>query len=76
MDIKVKAITEAKEILNRCRVTVWKDGLDKQPTEIFLENIYKSEHSPIRDRWFVIEIRGIASWVATHFVRHSIGYCV
>lgn len=73
MEVTVRAITETKEILNRCRVTVWKDALEKQPTETFLDNIYKSEHSPIRDRMFVIEIRGIKSWVATHFVRHHIG---
>lgn len=73
MEVTVRAITETKEILNRCRVTVWKDALDKQPTETFLDNIYKSEHSPIRDRMFVVEIRGIKSWTATHFVRHHIG---
>lgn len=74
MDIKVKALTENKEVMNRCRVTVWKDGLEKEPSVQFMEQLYKSEHSPIRDKWFVIEIRGIRSWVATHFVRHSIGY--
>jgi hypothetical protein len=74
LEITVRAITENKEVLNRCRVTVWKDGLEKEPSVQFMEDIYKSEHSPIRDKWFVIEIRGIRSWVATHFVRHSIGY--
>lgn len=74
MDITVRALTDNKEVLNRCRCTVWKDGLEKEPSVTFMENIYKSEHSPIRDKWFVIEIRGIRSWVATHFVRHSIGY--
>lgn len=74
MDVTVRALTNNQEVLNRCRVTVWKDGLDKEPSKIFMEKVYKSEHSPIRDKFFVIEIRGIKSWIATHFVRHSIGY--
>ena len=71
MKITVRAITENQEVLNRCRVTVWKEGLDKEPSTTFMDDLYKAEHSPIRDKWFVIEIRGIRSWVATHFVRHS-----
>lgn len=74
MEITVRALTDNKEVLNSCRVTVWKDGLDKEPSVTFMENIYKSEHSPIRDKWFKIEIIGIRYWVAMHFVRHSIGY--
>lgn len=38
-----------------------------------MDNIYKAEHSPIRDKIFVITIHGIKSWVATHFVRHHVG---
>jgi hypothetical protein len=74
MNITVRELTNNQEVLNRCRVTVWKEGLEKEPSVTFMENIYKSEHSPIRDKWFNIQIRGIRSWVATHFVRHSIGY--
>ncbi len=36
--------------------------------------IFNSEHSPIRDKWFSIQIRGVKSWVATHLCRHSIGF--
>lgn len=74
MNIKVRELTEKVEVLNACRVTVWKDGVDKEPSEAFMHKIYRSEHSPIRDRMFVIDIEGIPSWVATHFVRHSVGY--
>lgn len=74
MDITVRALTDNQEVLNRCRTTVWKDGLDKEPSVTFMEDIYKSEHSPIRDKWFNIEIRNIPYWLSTHFVRHSIGY--
>lgn len=72
--VKVRAITENLEVMNACRVTVWKEALNKEPSEVFMDNIYKAEHSPIRDKWFVIEITDIPYWVSTHFVRHSIGY--
>ena len=74
MEIVVRELTQNKEVLNRARITVWKEGLDKEPSVTFMENIYKSEHSPIRDKWFNIQVRGVRSYIATHFVRHSIGY--
>lgn len=74
MEVKVRAITSNQEVVDRCRVTVWKDSLGHEPSKQFMDNIYFSEHSPIRDKMFVIEIRGIKSWVATHFVRHSVGF--
>lgn len=73
MEIRVRELTESKEILNACRVTVWKGNLDKEPSEAFLDEIYMSEHSPIRDKWFCIEVEGIKSWLATHYVRHHVG---
>ena len=74
MNIKVRELTSNTEVLNRARVTVWKSDLDKEPSKQFMEDIYKSEHSPIRDKWFSIEIEGIPYWLSTHFVRHSVGY--
>ncbi len=74
MEITVRVLTGNKEMLNRCRVTVWKDALDKEPTNEFIHSLYFSEHSPIRDKWFSIQIRGIRSWIATHFCRHNIGF--
>jgi len=35
--------------------------------------LYKSEHSPIRTQLFWIEMRGIPTFVSTHFVRHHVG---
>ena len=74
MEITIREITNNQEVLNRCRTTVWKDGLDKEPSVTFMNDIYMSEHSPIREKTFSIEIKNIPSWLATHFVRHSIGY--
>jgi hypothetical protein len=74
MEITVRQLTNNEEVLNRARITVWKNGLEKEPSTTFMENIYKAEHSPIRDKWFNIQIRDIPYWLSTHFVRHSIGY--
>lgn len=74
MEVTVKAITENQEVLNSCRVTVWKDNLEKEPSEKFMYDIYFSEHSPIRDKVFVIDVVGVKSWVITHFVRHHEGF--
>lgn len=74
MDIKVRALTETTEMLNRARRTVKKEALDKEPSDKFIRSIYLSEHSPIRDRIFTVSIKGIKSWVATHLARHSVGY--
>ena len=73
MEINIRAITSDKEVLNACRLTVWKGNLEKDPSEKFMYDVYMSEHSPIRDKLYVIEISGIKSWIATHFVRHHIG---
>ena len=74
MTVEIREITSTQEVLNRARVTVWKDEIEKIPSERFMRDIYISEHSPIRDKWFTISIRGVKSWLATHFVRHSVGY--
>ena len=73
MKITVRSLTDSKEVLNSARVTVWKSALDKIPSDQFMAGIYMSEHSPIRDKIFAIEIEGIKSWIATHFVRHHNG---
>ena len=74
MEVKIKQLTDNKEVLNRCRLTVWKEELNKEPSVDFMNSIYMCEHSPIRDKWFSIEIRNIPYYISTHFVRHSIGY--
>jgi hypothetical protein len=51
--------------------TVGKKSTTK-PTQEWLEQIVKAEHSPIRELWFGI-IMEIPYWVSVHFVRHHIG---
>ncbi len=74
MQVTVRALTGNKEVMNRCRTTVWKHELDKEPSEEFMRQLYFSEHSPIRDKWFSIRLEGIKSWIATHLSRHNIGF--
>lgn len=73
MDVKVTQLVDDSVVLNTTRVTVWKDSLDKQPSEKFMRDIYFREHSPIRVKTFLVELRGIPSWVSVHLVRHHVG---
>lgn len=74
MEVIVKELTSKKAILEACKMTVWKDIENtKEPSEEFMYSIYRSEHSPIRDRLFTIDFIGIKYWVAMHLVRHHVG---
>ena len=72
-NIKVVALTSNKEVLESARITVWKDNTDKEPSSTFMEAIYKSEHSPIRNKIFKFYVEAIPYWLSTHFVRHWVG---
>ena len=61
------------DCVDSARVTIWKDGLNKEPSESFKKTMIISEHSPFREVGFVIDISNLESWVATHIVRHHIG---
>lgn len=41
--------------------------------EKLINEMYVSEHSPIRCKMFWIEVHNCPTYVATHFVRHSVG---
>lgn len=71
MKITVTPITESKRVLDKCRVTVNKEpSKNPRPSTIFLDNIYMSEHSPVREKIFDIHIEGIPYAISTHFARH------
>lgn len=72
-NITVTALTDNKEILESARLTVWKGDLGKEPSSAFMESIYKSEHSPIRNKIFKIKVEAIPYWLSVHFVRHWVG---
>ena len=62
-----------EQVANRCRTTVSKGELGKEPTKKFKRKILMAEHSPIRSLIYCFKITNLKSWVATHFVRHHIG---
>lgn len=59
-----------KGVLNRCRATVSKEALEKEPSPAFKKSILIAEHNPIRFLRISWEWREIKSWCATHFARH------
>ena len=73
MEVRVTPLTDDSVILNTARITVWKEAVEKQPSEKFMHDIYFKQHSPIRAKTFLVEIRGIKSWVSVHLVRHFMG---
>ena len=71
MKITIEPITESKRILDKCRLTVNKEpSKNPRPSTVFLDNIYMSEHSPIREKQFDIYIEDIPYCISTHFARH------
>lgn len=74
--MKVKVIkypTEADLLwCKNCTLNTVGKRSSKQPTNEWLEELIKAEHSPIRELWFGIKME-IPYWVSVHFVRHHIG---
>lgn len=66
--LKIKGNWE--DVVNRCRVTVGKGELGKEPSSTFKRKVLMAEHSPIRELHISWAWRGIKSWIATHWVRH------
>lgn len=62
-----------EQVVNRCRTTVSKGELGKEPSDKFKRRILMSEHSPIRSLVYCFKITNLKSWVATHFARHHVG---
>lgn len=70
-------LTEIKgsyeQVANRCRTTVSKGELGKDPSDKFKRKVLMAEHSPIRSLIYCFKITNLKSWVATHFARHHVG---
>ena len=67
--LKIKGSWE--EVVDDCRATVSKPPLGHEPSDTFKRKILIAEHSPIRELHISWIWRGIASWIATHWVRHT-----
>lgn len=62
-----------KEVLDKARITVGKEDLEKEPSDNFKKRILMAEHSPIRSLIYCFKITDLKSWIATHFARHHVG---
>ena len=69
MNITVTKLTDIDLAHRACEFTMHKGGR----STINLRRLYGSEHSPARTQMFWVEMKGIASSVSVHFVRHKIG---
>lgn len=72
-EVLVKQLTPRSLALDAARNTVWKEPIDKEPTDKWWKKMLLAEHSPIRTVQYSIKMLGIPYWVSTHFVRHKIG---
>lgn len=73
MEIKITDITTWELAKKAALFTVGKTKVVNQPTEEWIDDILCSEHSPIREKMFHIEIIGLPYWVANHFRTHFLG---
>jgi hypothetical protein len=69
MRIYIEKITNVDLMRRACKFTTH----GQTDSMMTLDKIYRCEHSPMRTQIFWIEMRGIPSFVSTHFVRHSVG---
>lgn len=72
MEIKVRRVTDWKEVLDAARGTINKEASTKDTvSDDFKKRILMAEHSPIRCLMFMIELKGVPSWVSQHIARHD-----
>lgn len=69
--VSVKRRGSWEDVLNDARFTIHKADLEKEPSKEFMRSIIMSEHSPIRDLTFVIDLLDIPCWVSQHIARHD-----
>lgn len=58
---------------DRARRTVGKDEIGSKVSDKFKAELVVSEHSPLRELRFLLQFRGIPTYVAQQFSRHRIG---
>lgn len=65
--IEVTSVTAVEDARKACSYTTGAEST------ISLDKLAKCEHSPLRTQLFWVEMKGIPSFVSTHFVRHKFG---
>ena len=69
MKVTAKKLTGLSEMRRACEMTLHSG----KASRMWLPEIYKCEHSPIRTQMFWIEMCDIPTYVSVHFVRHKVG---
>ena len=67
--VKIKG--DWNEVLNRCRASVKKSPIAKEPSTEFKRKMMIAEHSPIRAMWVVFRWVDIKYWTAMHWKTHK-----
>lgn len=71
MKIKITKLTSWKDCLESARITQGKfNKVEKEPSDKWKIKALYSEHSPIRELKFHIDIFDVPNFVITHLVRH------
>lgn len=71
MQVAIKKVTDWSLVLDSARWTVHKQGLDKEPSDKFKRSIIMSEHSPLRELRFHIDIIGLPNFSSQQISRHD-----
>jgi hypothetical protein len=72
--MKIKKITQIgswTDVMNVARATVGKKPLEKEPSDAFKYKMLYTEHSPLREISFRIEMEDIKYWVSMHLRTHN-----
>lgn len=59
--------------VNAARTTMGLEWLTHEPSELFKQNMFRCEHSPLRMVDYTILVDDVPMWVTVHIVRHHIG---
>ena len=71
MEVKIKKLTSWKDCLESARITQGKfNTVEKEPSDKWKIKALYSEHSPIRELKFHVDIFEVPNFVITHLVRH------
>lgn len=73
MEIKITDITTWEQCKKAALYTIGKTKVVNQPTDEWIDGMLRCEHSPIREKVFHIEIKGLPYWIANHIRTHFIG---
>lgn len=73
LEVKARPLTEWSFAYRLALATEGKEPKNEEVPEGWVDRILKAEHSPIRAKMYLVEIRNCPTWVSVHLVRHKVG---